>query len=498
MGSPSARTANNGNTSNQQQSSNTSSTGEPNSSPRSANNSNNQNNSYINYPNSSDPNGNGNDEDGDEGRQPNQPSGSEIRPPSAISNNEPNVQYVEYENLAEMDLNNYDIFEDSNNEVNLVDLATSDQYIVLPENWRESDQSFYFAEEDIDFRTIDVYQESASNRKYILDKKTNRKYYLVSRHSIKKLNADKPLDNNKRNIQPSASNNNIINSSIRDNSPERVQDSNQVFRVKHEDGGVDESEQLDVDYVEEFELEGVDLDHFEIEQDGESGEISLVNSNDRRQYWIVLPNGWRIAENLPYINEEDISLVTLDFYIDARTKRKYVIDDKTGQRYYIIPNLRNGFKNFVEASGLLKPVAVPNTDSQSPNVNENGERQLKSALKKPKDGSNQTNQSNRVRIGDQVLTNFDSEPSNAQLRAMSRLKPNETVFNPPPKTPVSGKPEDEPVNYISQKPSVAALFKPANFFAKPQPGKRTSELANDMFPYSSPLRKLEYFGYRVD
>ena len=229
---------------------------------------------------------------------------------------------------------------------------------------------------------------------------------------------------------------------------------------------------LDVDYVEEFELEGVDLDRFEIEQDSESGEIALLNSRNRRQYWIVLPNGWRTAENLPYINEEDISLIKLDFYVDARTKRKYVIDDKTGQRYYIIPNFRDGFKKFVDENNLLK------SQQQQPPPIPTEEKQLKSALKKPwkqtSDSDNQRNQQSPpplLKIGNEVLTNFESEPSNARLRNMARMKPKPTAFSPPRNTPLVSLPNE---NLTSTNPTggerVGALLAPANLLIK-QPGK---------------------------
>ena len=79
--------------------------------------------------------------------------------PSLQSNEECRIEYVEYENLASLNMTDFELFEDSSGEVNLIDLVHSNQYIVLPVNWRESDLSFYFAEEDIDFKSIDVYQE---------------------------------------------------------------------------------------------------------------------------------------------------------------------------------------------------------------------------------------------------------------------------------------------------------------------------------------------------
>jgi hypothetical protein len=394
------------------------------------------------------------------------------------------------------------LYEDVNGEVNLIVMESGgERFIVLPEQWRESDQSFYFAEEDIDPARIDVYEEADTGRRYILDKNTDRKYFLVAASSIVRL---AQVLNNK-NLSLSGT--------------ERVRDSSHVVHLKHDAAEVgdelaDVHGQLEVDYVEEYELEGVELGQFEIETDVETGEISLVNSHDRRQQFIVLPDGWRIAENLPYINEQDISLVELDFYVDARTRRKYVIDDKTGQRYYIVPDERDSFKRFVEANGLIKPVRSSNAEDAAAAA-ASGERQLKSALKKPKDSAAadspsvaQRKKPATVAVGDQVLKEFESEPSNAGLRNMARLRPRDTVFNPPAKTPVAGKPEPPPpppappIHHT--KPTVAALFKPAPVFNNnnnnynPSSNKTSSNKPQGNIYLYPPFKQLAFFGYVSD
>lgn len=151
-------TFNTATTSNNQQSnqSNTSNSGDNNN-----NNNSKSNEQYDKLWNSSSGGGDGNDENsGNEGNDSNDGDrGSRRTPPpvakaASDSEEEEKVKYVEYENLAHLDLNNYEIFEDSAGEMNLIDLVTSERYIILPVNWRESDTSFYFAQEDVDPQVI--------------------------------------------------------------------------------------------------------------------------------------------------------------------------------------------------------------------------------------------------------------------------------------------------------------------------------------------------------
>lgn len=205
---------------------------------------------------------------------------------------------------------------------------------------------------------------------------------------------------------------------------DRILDSKQVVHLKSDEATSATQSELIVDYVEESELIGIDLDQLEVVELPNQNEIALVNSANRNQYWIILPTGWRLAENLPYIYEEDINLINLEFYIDPVTKRKFVIDDKTGQRYYIIPERRDSFKRFVIENKLNKPAV------------------LKSNLKKPRDNSIEQLDSNKpslpfssspkqVRIGDEILADYDREPSYSELRKMSRMRPIDTKFDPP-------------------------------------------------------------------
>jgi hypothetical protein len=105
-------------------------------------------------------------------------------------------------------------------------------------------------------------------------------------------------------------------------------------------------------------LAGLNLDNFGVYQDEENGEVLLVDPGHPNRFWIVLNNEWRIAENLPYIAEEDINLINLDVYTDSVTKRKYVIDDKAGQKYYLIPKFRENIRNYVTAANV--PLKVEN------------------------------------------------------------------------------------------------------------------------------------------
>ena len=56
----------------------------------------------------------------------------------------------------------------------------SQQWVVLPNDWRESQLTNYFAVEDIDLATLDVFIDEASQRRYIIDENAGDRYFLVT------------------------------------------------------------------------------------------------------------------------------------------------------------------------------------------------------------------------------------------------------------------------------------------------------------------------------
>lgn len=91
---------------------------------------------------------------------------------------------------------------------------------------------------------------------------------------------------------------------------------------------------------------------FSVYRDEENDEVLLVDSGFPNRFWIVLRDDWRTAQDLPYLAEEDLSTVEMDVYTDSNTKRKFVIDDKTGERYFIVPKFRENIRNYVTASNV--------------------------------------------------------------------------------------------------------------------------------------------------
>jgi len=63
-------------------------------------------------------------------------------------------------------------YQDPNDENNI--------WIILPEGWRESESLFYIHEEDIDEAEWNVQVEETTNRRFIIDRDSKRKYYIVS------------------------------------------------------------------------------------------------------------------------------------------------------------------------------------------------------------------------------------------------------------------------------------------------------------------------------
>lgn len=111
--------------------------------------------------------------------------------------------------------------------------------------------------------------------------------------------------------------------------------------------------------MEESELKGLDLRSFSVYQDDETDEVILIDAGHPNRFWVVLRDDWRTAEDLPYLAEEDAAAAEMDVYTDASTRRKFIIDEKMGERYFIVPKFRENIRNYVSRSNVPMQVAPP-------------------------------------------------------------------------------------------------------------------------------------------
>jgi hypothetical protein len=241
------------------------------------------------------------------------------------------IDYIEQDDLNLLNLANFEIVENkATNETLLIDpRSPNEQFVILSKGWIDSEESPYIAEENVDLSSLKIFRDENNNRRYVIDDSTGNRYFLVSLERMK------------------IKRNNLLRLNKRVDSMEKIDDSAQVIHFKFDENGRDDSEQF-LGYVEEDDLSEIDLGpngESIIDQDLNTGEIYLANRNMPAKRWIVLPQNWQIEETSPYLDEEDVQDAKFDIYVDSLTNRKYIIDDKTGQRYYLIPPVANNFRN---------------------------------------------------------------------------------------------------------------------------------------------------------
>lgn len=359
-----------------------------------------------------------------------------------IDQDDEQVLYVEEDELARLDTNNFDVYQNSETgESILVDMARNQEYVVLPRNWRSADDSFYFAEEDIDFNGLNVFVDARRNRKYIVDPRTNRKYFIVFKRCLRKLTVGAKPAPNKAETQ-------------------LIQDSNQVIRVKHDD----EVDDFKVNYVQEDELVGININLLNVYQDEESKEVMLLDPDNPGLLWVVLANDWRTSEVLPYISEEDINLINVDIYQEPNTKRKYLIDEKSGQRYYLIPKFRDHILDFISPNKLLPADAEPPQDLPGKEKRVNFEPTVQTTPKSTTTTKPAVQKS--FRIGDEEVQILNNEPSTFKLR--------KTAFNSPERNQNATLPYADQSRLIIKQPGKPGhLIRNTQQPGKPIPSRQT-------------------------
>lgn len=259
----------------------------------------------------------------------------------------------------------------------MVDLHLNDRFIVLPRNWRSLADSYYIADEDVDFTAVHVYTDGRNKRRYVFDSRTNRRYFLVPVRCVKKLAAESSR-------------------------PVLTEDAAAVINVVHED----KENEIEVHYVEESELDGLDLTSFSVYKDDEYDEVILVDAGFPNRFWIVLRDDWRTADDLPYLAEEDAAAAEMDVYTDASTRRKFIIDEKMDERYFIVPKFRENIRNYATASNV--PIKV----GPAKKVGFVDEKRVES-----------NDDAVVKKLGSEEIRRLNQEPSTARLRKIALNSP---------------------------------------------------------------------------
>jgi len=254
-------------------------------------------------------------------------------------------EYVNETDLNELSIESCDLKQDSKTGEWIVFNHNNPvkQWIILPTNWRESENSRYIAQDDIDLNEFDLFIEENTKRKYLIDETTENKYYLINivndvcNDFREKWTFFKNLNNNTNN------NKTFLNSSS-DLSLSSVSVASNSF------------------YVDEKTLKQIDTTDANIVEKPESDEIYIFHSAEPSKLWTVLPSNWK--QNSIYIDEKDYlnNFSSCTVQIEKKTKRKFIQDETTDQKYYIVE--ANQFELFRKKwNSLVQTAKISITDT---------------------------------------------------------------------------------------------------------------------------------------
>jgi hypothetical protein len=329
------------------------------------------------------------------------------------------IGYIEEEDLDNLQLDNFDSYQDPRtDETILVDLNSDERWIILPKGWQQAAEQKYVLEENLNNEF--VFKDKTSSRRYILDAKTNKKKFIVNLQ--KKY---KKKDNNLMQI---------------------IADSDEVIRQQVDQENEVNQEKV-VDYVDDFELGGIDINDAVIYKDDETNEIFMTNKYNPNIIWVILPKEWEISSQSPYLSEENISYLNFEIYIDPTTKRKYVIDENTGQRFYLVSKTRNFLdqwnKDVEYGKSLLNNSSNQNIRSNQQSSAGNSNNNQSDSRQSVRDGNNSSNdlannksdsnKENKFRrfVNEPSLNKFKrsiNEPS--ENKTNHHWKSSENIFDP--------------------------------------------------------------------
>ncbi len=296
--------------------------------------------------------------------------------------------YVEEKDLADLDMTNVEMYESQqtgekimfNRDHPLV------QWVVLGDDWRDSQFGNYIAEEDMDLASVEVNKDETTGRRFIIDTETGDRYYLVRATDLSDEFKKKWLylgQLSQGNRKGSAQSNDSIN-------------------------------EIDVDYIDEEQVNAIDLGDGQIIEDPATGEAVLYHPSRPNTRWIVLPSDWQTAENSPYVDENDMDMLAWDVLTDEITGRQYVIDDNSGQQFFIVNPDKIKQSDFMEKWQRIVTASAGKVASSG------------RPLVKFEPGTRR-NEFEDDLSNDGYIKNLDKEPSNLQMRTTAKFSPDRVI-----------------------------------------------------------------------
>ena len=311
---------------------------------------------------------NNNEDDDDESaarREAPEPSKSKANEPSARLH----TDYLEEADLPLLDIggpssssggDDYRLVNE-NNETFVYNTRTPERRLcILPAGWLQAEHVPYIALEKVDVSQLQVHEDALDSRLFLLDSGEPKRYYLVSLEKLDETRAHLLKQRQQWGAKLAAA-------PATAQTP-RIDDSQQVIHFKYKDADADQQNQASdaarsahnvnddqvvvfEGYVDEDQLYDVDLSgaiiYDEPAPDAHSSrtpETFVAHERDPRRRWVVLPRNWQVVENAPYLDEADVAGTIFDIYMEPSSSRKYIIDEKTGQRYYLVGKLDADFK----------------------------------------------------------------------------------------------------------------------------------------------------------
>ena len=124
-------------------------------------------------------------------------------------------------------------------------------------------------------------------------------------------------------------------------------------------------------YVDQTELNLIDLSKVTVNKNDLLDEYFIVDPTKPNYFWVILPESWNENENLPYVSEEDLDIMNWMVHLEQNTNRKFVLDERDGTRYFIIPT--DYMRDFRESLYKYYKSYKVNAEEVEPVVNKRNE-----------------------------------------------------------------------------------------------------------------------------
>lgn len=303
------------------------------------------------------------------------------------------IMYVQESDLNDVDLSNAEVYdsEATGEQIIFNHSDPSQQWVVLPNDWRESQLNNYLAADEIDTTNLDVFTDEASQRRYIVDEDSNDRYYLIEAATLSEEFKKRWLY-----LAELSRNNGVLATDP------AIGDADDLLA----DSGIES------DYIEEAMLDGIELEGGEIVEDELTGEAVLFHPSRPNTRWVVLPNDWQTSNESPYVNEADAVDNNWETFEDEATGRRYILDEKSQQRFYVVnPDKIKQSEFMAKWSKIVADSKLAKNDKTGVTFDRN--------TKIPHDLL--------LDLDSASMKNFEREPSNLYLRTTAMHSPDRVI-----------------------------------------------------------------------